>query len=396
MVTLDSIGIFHEVYIDIRKRLNAALGVDHVLFSCLHNHEAPDTMGIWSYSPFRPLFDRGYLELIKGRCVEAVEEAVSKLEPVDTILAQVNAGPEGYVDDSRLPIVYDNPVCCARFLKKGTEETLATLLEWGNHVETLASNNTQLTSDFAHYWREGVEKGVPDPKGCQGLGGTCLYFQGQVGGLMTQLHTTVPHRDGTQQFKEGSFEKAQALGDNLAILTVNALNGPDAWRPEDTRVAVGAKTIFVPMTGLFHIGGLLGLVHPGWYWGKGKSEVDMVRIGDIEIVTVPGELYPEIGNGGVEAPAGADFACAPVEVPPLRSKMRGKLNMIIGLANDELGYFVPKSQWDTKPPYAYGRSKPQYGEENSPGPDAAGVVHRESLALLEKMHQAMGLNSEAR
>lgn len=48
--------------------------------------------------------------------------------------------------------------------------------------------------------------------------------------------------------------------------------------------------------------------------------------------------------------------------------------MIIGLANDEIGYVLPKSQWDEKPPFCYGRSKPQYGEQNSVGPDAAPLL----------------------
>ncbi|MEI2726707.1 MAG: hypothetical protein V9H26_25245 [Verrucomicrobiota bacterium] len=82
------------------------------------------------------------------------------------------------------------------------------------------------------------------------------------------------------------------------------------------------------------------------------------------------KMYPEIAEGGIESPAGADYPGPPLEVPALRSQMKGKLNMMVGLANDELGYIIPKSQWDTELPYAYGRTKsPQYGEENSPGPD---------------------------
>jgi hypothetical protein len=143
------------------------------------------------------------------------------------------------------------------------------------------------------------------------------------------------------------------------------------------------------MSGLFQYGILLGLVHPGWYWGKGKTELDVIRIGDLEILTIPGELYPEIADGGIESPEGADYPSAPIEVPPLRSQMQGKLNMIVGLANDELGYIIPKSQWDKKPPYAYGRTKsPQYGEENSPGPDVAPTIHHEALALLKQFHDA--------
>jgi len=387
MVSLDSIGIFHEKFIEVRRMIDPALGIDHVMFSSLHNHEAPDTMGIWSYSVLRPRFDSRYMAQVQKACKEAVEEAVRNLGPADAILAQVTAGPEGYVDDSRQPVVYDNVIRCARFVKKGTDDTIATVVEWGCHPETLASANSLLTSDFCGYWRDAVENGVPEPRGLKGLGGMCIYFQGLVGGLMTQLHTTVPHRNGVDKFRDASFEKAQALGENLAILTVNALRGETAWRPKDTRVAVAAKTIFVPMSGLFGCGVFLGLAHPGWYWGKGKSELDVIQIGDLEILTIPGEMYPEIAEGGIESPAGSDYPGAPIEVPPLRSQMKGKLNLIVGLANDEVGYIIPKSQWDTKPPYAYGRTKsPQYGEENSPGPDVAPTIHREATALLNQFH----------
>lgn len=388
MVTLDSIGIFHEKYIAIRKSINPSLGVDHVMFSCLHNHEAPDTMGIWSFSELRPQFDHAYMAFVQQACKEAVEEAVANLQSAEAILAETPAGPEGFMDDSRKPLVYDNVVRAARFVKPGTDETIATMVVWGNHAETLGSKNSLLTSDFAHYWRQGVEEGVSEPNGVQGLGGMCLYFQGQVGGLMTQLHTTVPHRNGQDKFSEDSFEKAEALGDNLAILTVNALRGSNAWRMEKSNVAVAAKSIFVKPSGLYALVAISGLLHPGWYWGKVRTEVDAFRVGDMEILTIPGELYPEIAEGGIESPDGADFACAPVEVPPLRSKMNGKMNLIIGLANDEIGYIIPKSQWDKEPPYAYGRTdKPQYGEENSFGPDVASVIHRESIALLDKMAQ---------
>jgi hypothetical protein len=54
--------------------------------------------------------------------------------------------------------------------------------------------------------------------------------------------------------------------------------------------------------------------------------------------------------------------------------MKAPHRLIVGLANDEVGYIIPKRQWDEKPPYCYGRSKPQYGEENSVGPDAAPVL----------------------
>ena len=390
MVTIDSIGIFHEKFIKIRKMIDPDLGIDHVMFSSKHIHEVPDTMGIWSGPIPTPWsFDQGYMDLVQRACKLAVEEAVANLEPADMILAQSELEPEGFVDDSRKPIVYDKTLCCARFVKYGTDDTIATMVSWGNHPETLGGGNPMITSDFCHYWRVGVEKGVPEPNGVEGFGGMCLYFQGMVGGLMTQLHTTVPHRNGVDKFEGGTFEKAQALGENLAIVTTNTLRSDAAFKCEKPRVTVAAKTIYAPMAGLFKYGIALGLVHPGVFWGfKARTEVDVIRIGDLEILTVPGELYPEIAEGGVEARPGRDFAISPVEVPPLRGEMQGKVNMIVGLANDEIGYIIPKSQWDKKAPWTYGDKK-QYGEVNSGGPEVAPTIHRESLGLLKRVHEAL-------
>jgi hypothetical protein len=349
-------------------------------------------MGNWSGpvpTPFN--YDYAHMEEIKNACKEAVEEAVRNLQPADMYIKQVELNPEGFVDDSRKPIVIDTKLCCARFTKAGTDDTIATMVSWGNHAETLGSDNPLLTSDFPGYWRDAVENGVPDPNGVKGLGGMCLYFQGMVGGLMTELHTTVPHRNGVDKFKEGSYEKAQALGENLAIATVKALREADVIKCENPRVGIAAKTIYAPMAGMFKYAIVLGLVHPGVYWAQGgiasRSEVDVARVGDLEMATVPGELYPEIADGGVEAKTGRDFEIDPVEVPPLRKEMNGKVNMILGLANDEIGYIIPKSQWDAKPPFVY-NDKDQYGEENSGGPDVAPTVHHELLALIKRMQDA--------
>ncbi len=394
MVTLDAIGMFYDKYIDIRKSIDPSLKVDHVIFSSLHNHETPDTMGNWSGPiPTPSAFDHKNMERIQKACKEAVEEAVRGLQPADMYIVPITLEkPEDFVDDSRKPIVIDRTVCCARFTKHGTDDTIATMVSWGNHPETLGGDNPLLTSDFCGYWRDGVEKGVTDPNGVKGLGGMCLYFQGMVGGLMTQLHTTVPHRNGVDKYREDSWEKAQALGDNLAIVTVNGLRGSNVIKCDNPRVGVAAKTFYAPMAGLFKYAILLGLIHPGVFLTSegicARSEVDFARVGDLEMATVPGELYPEIANGVVEAPLGQDFPIGPVEVPPLREEMNGKVKMIIGLANDEIGYIVPKSQWDVKPPYAYGMTHAQYGEENSGGPNVAPAVHRTLLGLIHKLQDA--------
>lgn len=100
-----------------------------------------------------------------------------------------------------------------------------------------------------------------------------------------------------------------------------------------------------------------------------------LKLGALEVAVIPGEIYPEIVLGKVQTPAdpGADFPDAPAE-PAIYEQLKGKHLMLIGLANDELGYFIPKRQWDEKAPFCYRLKKAQYGEINSVGPEAAGIV----------------------
>ena len=67
---------------------------------------------------------------------------------------------------------------------------------------------------------------------------------------------------------------------------------------------------------------------------------------------------------------GADFPGASRE-RALFTLLRSEYKLVFGLAGDEIGYVIPRSQWDAKKPFAYGRNEDQYGEINSVGPSAA-------------------------
>jgi hypothetical protein len=107
-----------------------------------------------------------------------------------------------------------------------------------------------------------------------------------------------------------------------------------------------------------------------------KTEVGYLQLGDLEVAVIPGEIYPELVLGKVQDPVdpGADFPDAPIEPAIYPHMKKGKYRMIIGLGNDEIGYIIPKRQWDEKPPFCYGLKKAQYGEINSVGPEAAPII----------------------
>ena len=114
------------------------------------------------------------------------------------------------------------------------------------------------------------------------------------------------------------------------------------------------------------------------------SEAAFIKIGDVSITGVPGELYPEIAVGGIENPEGADFEMTPQEVPYLRSQYSDKLNLMVNLANDSIGYIIPKSEWDNDAPWIYGETEETYGEVVSLGPNTAPKIHENIIKLIEE------------
>ena len=74
----------------------------------------------------------------------------------------------------------------------------------------------------------------------------------------------------------------------------------------------------------------------------------------------------------------------PLEIPAIRDLMHGRVKLLFGLANDELGYIIPKSEWDTQPPYLFGADHAPYGEVNSVGPNLAFQLHSAFRELVGK------------
>lgn len=141
---------------------------------------------------------------------------------------------------------------------------------------------------------------------------------------------------------------------------------------------IRARTIELPLDNNgFLLAPVLGLIDRGHSRRKHlRTEVAVVSVGDASAVCIPGEIYPELVNGGVGRAPGGDFDIAPLEAPPIRELMPGRVKFIFGLANDEIGYIIAKSEWDTEPPYLHGAKKPAYGEVNSVGPETAGRIHQ--------------------
>jgi hypothetical protein len=258
--------------------------------------------------------------------------------------------------------------------------TLGTIVGWANHPETVWSQNTEITADFPGYLRDALEDGIHE-RGLMlraGVGGTHLYINGAIGGLMsTTPRITVRDPFLEQDYREPSHEKARAVGRVLAAAILPRLEATNRTSLDRVPISIRARTINLPLDNKgFWAAPVIGLIDRGNVaWKTIRSEVALVSIGEAGIACIPGEIYPEIVNGGIEVPEGADYPQGIIEEPPIREMMPGKIKFIFGLANDEIGYIIPKSEFDRKSPYLYGAKTAPYGEINSVGPDVAGIIH---------------------
>jgi hypothetical protein len=62
--------------------------------------------------------------------------------------------------------------------------------------------------------------------------------------------------------------------------------------------------------------------------------------------------------------------------------MHARIRLVAGACGDDLGDIIPASEWDEKPPFAYGLKAAQRGEESSPGPRTAGILLRALADLM--------------
>lgn len=393
LCSVDLIGLFLPETDKTRALLAARVPGARLLVASTHDHEGPDTMGLWGRSAIESGVDPAYMERLRGLIVEAAAEALVALRPASFTFAK--ARTPGLIADGREPKVVDDEIVIAK-VSAADGKTLGALVNWSSHPEALGGRNTLITADYPHYLLGRVEAS---------LGGTGVFFSGSIGGLMSPLSVALKDEAGRDVPPE-TFEHARSIGERAADAALDALRHASV-PAKSTALQYRSRRLSVPLANtLFRLayafkvfdrplltkGVADAATGISLYKGvplplpKGEdleTEIGYVCLADAEILLVPGEIYPELVIGGIQDPqdAGADFPFAAKELP-LKGLLRSDYKMVFGLANDELGYVIPRSQWDEKPPFAYGRDEAQYGEINSVGDRVAPVLAEAFRALL--------------
>jgi len=369
IVTLDVIGYFLNEIETIRGLIAPESGIDYAVVTSTHQHEGPDTMGLWGEDELTTGIDYGYLDFVNAAVADCIDEAAADLQKARVRFATTSSDglslgtdPEddGFgVADGKVLVgdaalspatdgrIVDPILALMQFRTRGAPHTvLATLANFASHPESLGSSNTLITADFPDAARRRLEAEY---------GGLAIWVSGDLGVLQGPLDIDVLDPATNAPAPRRTFRFAEVYGTALAERAIPALAAARLGSPSARVAFASTNPVAVPLANPFFrlfvaIGVLdvrrslftagvpdpsVGFPFPEPFDGIPQAlgedihtEVGALRIGDGSFALVPSELDPQLGA-------------------TYRARMRrADHTFIFGLANDEIGYQVPFAKWD--------------------------------------------------
>ena len=401
LVAVDTIGLYRRDILDMRHDAGWT-GPDRYMFvSATHSHSTPDSLGLWGRFPGVSGVNQPYMHRVIAAVADLVKTLDTQLKPARFYAAETDVNPRGLCRDSRDPVVIDPELDVLQFRSLAQpSKTIGTLVRWSCHPEVMWDDNYEVSADYPGVLCRTVESKT---------GGACVFQSGVIGGLLTP---DVDRKGGpTQEIKEMNRVGTTVADDALRII--------DKAKPiTPASVSFSSRTLMIPvensryllllphLTYGHRIFGRDGQPLPWWmkYWipikqllffplpkakePRVKTEIALVKLGPVKILGVPGELFPELAIGGYHGryrfghplikpnnPNPPDLAEAP-KGPYLRQELHARVGLIVGLANDEIGYIVPNYDFKISNTRLMLPRLPgdHYEETNSIGPSATGIL----------------------
>lgn len=326
----DLFGMGWQDIMQIRKAV-AEKGINHVAFAMSHTHEAGDTIGVYGYYPIK------YVAAIKEKVIGALTESLKHLQPVTAVRAASRELPMdgtrvmGLIRNARNPGVMDPTMDVVSFDGEGGKP-IATIVHFACHPEGVEAGEKEIDADYPGYMCAALQ--------AAGNCGQPIFMNGALGGMVSGDNPERTHASAKE-----TGEKFAALATEL-MQNLKPIGG-DAFEVDQRQVELpvsNPKFDALLMTGL----------RPAKN-GRIISDMMYVHIGEMQLVTLPGEVLPEVSYEILEG-------------------MTGFPRLLTGLTNDQLGYIIP----------AYDFRKGVYEESMSVGPATAYSVRDTALRMVRE------------
>jgi hypothetical protein len=318
---------------DIEQAVGAAtagrLGPANIIISNDHTHSGPDLIGAWGFVP------DAYATFVGDQIQRAILQAYESRRPA-TIVAGADNAPDLIYNmtctealNQSADATYPNTVCnttqegkdsWVRVLqaRDASGNVIATTMAYAAHA-TLGGGNG-LHGDWPQFMSDKLSATY---------GGVGIALEGAVG----RTQPCRPRCGFTDKAKpgydiadrKGAYTTMLGYHVERALLNAPAVSGEVKAAETFIRHEVSNPGLFA----LTHNGGVIGApiarsLEAPWTVGNTvRTIVSEVRVGNLLIGGLPGEAYPNIPAGVMEA----------VNMPPQRT-------WTIGLADDQLGYLI--------------------------------------------------------
>jgi hypothetical protein len=299
-LSLDLVGLFRDFTLDLAKKLSPKVKVEELLVATTHTHSGPDTMGLWGPSLEVSGFNERYGEYLLQVSAESVRKALNSAVPADGYSAfkEVNLGIGNYrqADDLNLDL------WCLLF--KSGNEVVGSFVSYPAQPELTPRHDDLISAGYPGEACKILEKE---------LGGTSLFLLGVCGGMEPA---------GCEKGYDEAHQYGQRLAEAVSKLSANA-------KPiRGDSLSINMHEIELPIENPgFQMMMEAGMIRTSQRPPTGTTSISKVSLGDVTILTIPGEAFPGIVSGIGE---------------------RGK-TLFLSQVNDSLGYFIPPDQFNPEP-----------------------------------------------
>jgi len=287
----------------------------NILIGATHTHSAPDCYG-FPDGAGGTARDEKYVQMVCERMAEAIHEAATNLQPVRLKIATGEA--KGKIAYNYYAEQLYDPRCHVIQALDGSGKPIATLVNYAIHPEVLGSDAGICSPDLVGPLYERLaEKGS----------GTGIFMNSAQGGMVTADNRQPAGREAR------TWEECQRIGRLLADEALRIVS--DAPEQASPKLYCAARSLTLPVDSPLMRALLKAL--PGSPGGDATSittQLNLINLGNAQILTIPGEALPNIGYY-------------------LKRKMHGENNLLFGLTNDAFGYILTKEDYDSFKRYAY-------------------------------------------
>jgi hypothetical protein len=288
---------------------------ENILIGATHTHSAPDCYG-FPDGKGGTARDEKYLAQVCARMAEALHEAISNLQPARLKIATGEA--KGKIAYNYYAEQLYDPRCHVIQAVDASGKPIATLVNYAIHPEVIGNRAGICSPDLVGPLYERLAE--------QG-GGTGIFMNSAEGGMVTADNRQPAGKEARR------WDECQRIGRLLADEALRIVK--DAPVQDSPKLYCAVRTLSLPVDAPLMRELLKTLPgSPGADVASVSTQLNLLNIGNAQIVTIPGEALPNIGYY-------------------LKRKMRGQHNLLFGLTNDAFGYILTKEDYDSFKRYAY-------------------------------------------